>query len=1037
MKLKRFFGLTIALALLPTVTLANASDPARDILAATGVKGGLVVHLGCGDGSLTAALGASERYLVHGLDTDARNVAKARETIAASGRYGRVSIDRLDGARLPYADNLVNLLVADDLGDVSMDEVKRALQPGGVAYVKQGGKWEKTVNAPNDEMDEWTHWLHGADGNPVSRDRVVAPPNGLQWIAGPTWMRHHDTAPSISSIVSANGRVFSILDEGPPGVDGSVDDKWFLVARDAFNGVLLWKRPMPEWGWSQWTVNWHVRNNLPFQVSKRLVAVDDTVYTTTEFNAPLSALDAATGEVKHVYKDTAFTDEILYHDGLLVLSVNETAHIPSDENHTPITKSVAVVKADTGEIVWKKGAYKGLRAKSDSIEPLSRLELTVSGDRVFLVDEGAIVALDLATGDEAWRQARPEAKEFLANFNTRMSELCVLVADDGVLLFMQPQGGISWHTVPGKMIAYDAKDGKPLWERVYGGWVHNTQPDVFVIDGTLWAHEHLDLPMKGRAPAMPQSEINYALLGLDLRTGKETRRIDTSETFNVGHHHRCYRTRATERFLLMSRRGVEFIDLESGDNDLNHWTRGGCHIGVMPSNGLLYSTPHPCSCYIATKLNGFYALTSESIDATRDKNDGFERGPAYGKVKVGKVEAVAGEWPTFRGDALRSGQTTARVPAKLDDLWSVDVGGRPGPLSLANGKVFVPIEESHTVVALDAATGKRVWSFIADGRVDTPPTIHGPLALFGSAGGSVHCVRASDGELVWRRRLGPTDRLIGARGQLESAWPVHGSVLVQKNVAYVAAGRSTYLDGGIHLTTLDPSTGDIVDHHVEFTSDGGAGDAKTLPGMLSDILVSDGAAVWMRQNQVFGAEPSGRGALFATGGLRDDQWFNRTTWGVGGQMSAQLLVFDNALAYGVARYASTSRSKGFTAGAAGYSVFAKSRSAKAKSKGRGKNRTASPEGKTGEWSIKAPVMVTGMVLSADTLFLAGAPDEADLASIEGANGGVMRAVSSTDGKTLAERKLESPPIFDGMIAAFGRLYLSTVDGKVMCLGERQ
>ena len=41
---------------------------AQKILESTGVRGGLVVHLGCGDGKLTAALRANDSYLVQGLD---------------------------------------------------------------------------------------------------------------------------------------------------------------------------------------------------------------------------------------------------------------------------------------------------------------------------------------------------------------------------------------------------------------------------------------------------------------------------------------------------------------------------------------------------------------------------------------------------------------------------------------------------------------------------------------------------------------------------------------------------------------------------------------------------------------------------------------------------------------------------------------------------------------------------------------------------------------------------------------------------------
>ena len=57
---------------------ANASPAlAGQILQVAGIDGGLIVHLGCGDGTLTAALRSGESYLVHGLDVDAANVEMA------------------------------------------------------------------------------------------------------------------------------------------------------------------------------------------------------------------------------------------------------------------------------------------------------------------------------------------------------------------------------------------------------------------------------------------------------------------------------------------------------------------------------------------------------------------------------------------------------------------------------------------------------------------------------------------------------------------------------------------------------------------------------------------------------------------------------------------------------------------------------------------------------------------------------------------------------------------------------------------------
>ena len=78
-----------------------------------------------------------------------------------------------------------------------------------------------------------------------------------------------------------------------------------------------------------------------------------------------------------------------------------------------------------------------------------------------------------------------------------------------------------------------------------------------------------------------------------------------------------------------------------------------------------------------------------------------------------------------------------------------------------------------------------------------------------------------------------------------------------------------------------------------------------------------------------------------------------------------------------------------------------------------------------------------MTLADKTLFIAGPPDTVDpndpAAALEGRGGGVLWAVSATDGKKLASIKLDTPPTFDGLIAANGRLYMSLADGRLICL----
>ncbi|HID08089.1 MAG TPA: methyltransferase domain-containing protein, partial [Armatimonadetes bacterium] len=131
-------------------------EEAQRIITATGVKGGLIVHLGCGDGRLTVALHVNDSYIVHGLDRDPKNVEKARTYIHSLGLYGKVSVDTLRGEQLPYIDNFVNLLVVEDMNGISMNEVMRVLCPKGVAYIRQGSKWLKRIKPWPKEIDEWT-----------------------------------------------------------------------------------------------------------------------------------------------------------------------------------------------------------------------------------------------------------------------------------------------------------------------------------------------------------------------------------------------------------------------------------------------------------------------------------------------------------------------------------------------------------------------------------------------------------------------------------------------------------------------------------------------------------------------------------------------------------------------------------------------------------------------------------------------------------------------------------------------------------------
>ena len=82
-----------------SATMASAAPTgkegeAKQIATLAGFHGGLVIHVGCGDGNLTAALRLADNCVVQGLEADAKKVDVARAAIRSLGLYGPVSILR-------------------------------------------------------------------------------------------------------------------------------------------------------------------------------------------------------------------------------------------------------------------------------------------------------------------------------------------------------------------------------------------------------------------------------------------------------------------------------------------------------------------------------------------------------------------------------------------------------------------------------------------------------------------------------------------------------------------------------------------------------------------------------------------------------------------------------------------------------------------------------------------------------------------------------------------------------------------------------
>ena len=199
--------------------------------------------------------------------------------------------------------------------------------------------------------------------------------------------------------------------------------------------------------------------------------------------------------------------------------------------------------------------------------------------------------------------------------------------------------------------------------------------------------------------------------GYDLHTGQVKKKVPLGNIFKTHHHHRCYRNKATTRYILASRRGTEFVDLEQGRHTVHNWVRGTCHMGMMPANGLQYAPPHPCQCYIDEKLNAFNALSAaskKSNEKADERQEPLEKGPAYSSIRNQQSSIInPKDWPTFRGCAARSGASSAVLPNHLTTDWRVSLSASLTAPTVAAGRVFVAAVDRHEIIALHLATGRE------------------------------------------------------------------------------------------------------------------------------------------------------------------------------------------------------------------------------------------------------------------------------------------------------------------------------------------
>ncbi len=700
---------------------------------------------------------------------DEKDVRAACAAADAAGLYGtRIFVARGAPSRIGLADNLADSVA----GPVPREEALRVLAPGGKARL--GG--EEIAKPFAAGTDDWSHHFHGPDNNPQSRDTVARAPYLTQFIVEPRY------GPNPQATVAAGGRLFVAF--------GHV--AWHrreehvlntLLALSAFNGGLLWKRPLTP----------------GIMVDRStMVATPETLYLADEKSCKL--LDAATGELKGEIvppQDQAggtFWKWMALEGGVLYALVGPPDPLDpvtrwGSLNHGwpwggiskgynekeygwGFAKTLFAIDPKTKKVLWSHSEEKLIDGRA----------ICLKARKIYLLNFGKYLAcLDAKTGKEAWRRtAEKDAETFESmgpyrpghGYIEGWKSTAFLKGTEKALYVAGPQ--TNWFT------ALSAEDGRVLWKRP----TKNLQ--VLIRDEGLF------------------------VIGAERTTG-ETKKLDplTGEVLAQYDISRRACTRVTgsaDGIFFRAYDGTTRLDLSSaaGKAQWINPMRPSCHVGVIAASGHLYWIPWACDCNLQMfGLMGLGPAGRFEFGRTAAEAERLEKGAAG---PVAGLAAAPADWPAYRADNARSARTQAAIPGKVRLLWQFKGAPEPTAPVVAGGLAFVAGTDG-VVRAFDAATGQVRWTAYAGGAVRYPPAVAGGRAFVGSGDGWAYALEAATGRVLWRFRGAPEERRIPVHGSLLSTWPVGSGVLVEGETAYFAAGMNCM--DGTHVYALEAATGKI------------------------------------------------------------------------------------------------------------------------------------------------------------------------------------------------------------------------------------
>lgn len=158
------------------------------------------------------------------------------------------------------------------------------------------------------------------------------------------------------------------------------------------------------------------------------------------------------------------------------------------------------------------------------------------------------------------------------------------------------------------------------------------------------------------------------------------------------------------------------------------------------------------------------------------------------------------EWQLAWGRVL-----PARKPAwEFTQRMGRDTGY---PVAAGGELAYVGCEYNGALVAIDQDTGEERWRFYTAAAIRHAPAATDEHVYVGSDDGYLYCLDGK-GQVVWKKRGGPSDRLVIGHERIMSSWPISTQPLLQDGVLYFVSGY--WPVDGIFVYAVDAATGEDI-----------------------------------------------------------------------------------------------------------------------------------------------------------------------------------------------------------------------------------